>query len=133
MLKIIKETVVLACSAEHLWVILSDVTRCDWVPTVDAIRLEGSCRVFEMEGMGQVKERILLLDNDAKTLQYSAVETRTPIKHHLATMQVSAVDDDRCRLDWTTEIDPDLFADAVHHGMRVSIAGIVRVVSQSHH
>jgi len=133
MLKIIKETVVLACSAEHLWVILSDVTRCDWVPTVDAIRLEGSCRVFEMEGMGQVEERILLLDNDAKTLQYSAVETRTPIKHHLATMQVSAVDDDRCRLDWTTEIDPDLFADAVHHGMRVSIAGIVRVVSQSHH
>ena len=133
MLKIIKETVVLGCSAEYLWAILSDVTRCDWVPTVDAIRLEGSCRVFEMEGMGQVKERILLLDNDAKTLQYSAVETRTPIKHHLATMQVSAVDDDRCRLDWTTEIDPDLFADAVHHGMRVSIAGIVRVVSQSHH
>ena len=64
------EKIALECSASDLWSILSDVTRCDWVPTVEEIRLEGDCRVFEMEGMGAVKERILLLDNELMKLQY---------------------------------------------------------------
>ncbi|MDA8854105.1 SRPBCC family protein, partial [Gammaproteobacteria bacterium] len=63
---------------------MSDISRCDWVPTIEKITLEDDCRVFEMEGMGTVKEKILLLDNENMKLQYSAVETRTPIQHHLA-------------------------------------------------
>ena len=64
-MKVLSETLTLECSAASLWNILSDVTRCDWVPTIDSINLEGDCRVFEMEGMGKVKERILLLDNES--------------------------------------------------------------------
>ncbi|MDA9636342.1 SRPBCC family protein [SAR86 cluster bacterium] len=122
------EKIVLECSASHLWSILSDVTRCDWVPTVEEIRLEGDCRVFEMEGMGAVKERILLLDNELMKLQYSAVETRTPIEH-LATMQISEIDNENCQLEWTTEIDPEIFAEAIHQGMLVSIEGIKAVIA----
>ena len=55
-MKVLKEKKVLECSASTLWSILSDVTRCDWVPTINKIELEGDCRVFEMEGMGQIKE-----------------------------------------------------------------------------
>ena len=127
-MKILMEKIALECSASHLWSILSDVTRCDWVPTVEEIRLEGDCRVFEMEGMGAVKERILLLDNELMKLQYSAVETRTPIEH-LATMQISEIDNENCQLEWTTEIDPEIFAEAIHQGMLVSIEGIKAVIA----
>jgi hypothetical protein len=127
-MKILMEKIALECSASDLWSILSDVTRCDWVPTVEEIRLEGDCRVFEMEGMGAVKERILLLDNELMKLQYSAVETRTPIEH-LATMQISEIDNENCQLEWTTEIDPEIFAEAIHQGMLVSIEGIKAVIA----
>ena len=51
-MKIIAERVKLDCSVTYLWSILSDVGRCDWVPTIKKITLDGDCRLFEMEGMG---------------------------------------------------------------------------------
>ena len=59
-MKIIKEIINFDCNAKDLWKILTDVSRCDWVPSVDKIIIEDDCRVFEMEGIGQVKEKILL-------------------------------------------------------------------------
>ena len=128
-MKVLKEKKTLDCSASTLWNILSDVTRCDWVPTINKIELEGDCRVFEMEGMGQIKEQILLLDNETMTLQYSAIETRTPIDHHLATIQIKEDSDNSCILNWSTEIEPDIFAEAIHQGMLLSIEGIKKVIS----
>ena len=122
------ETQIFECSAKTLWEILSNVSRCDWVPTIKEITLEGDCRLFEMEGMGTVKERILLLDNESMRLQYSAVETPTPIQHHLATMQISSIDESHCKLEWTTEIEPEVFAEAVHEGMLISIEGIKKII-----
>ena len=127
-MKTINEKINLECSSSHLWTILSDVSRCDWVPTIEKITLEGDCRVFEMEGMGSVKEKILLLDNENMKLQYSAVETRTPLQHHLATMQITSASEETCQLNWTTEIDPEIFADAIHQGMLISIDGIKKVI-----
>jgi hypothetical protein len=40
-MKVLKEKKTLDCSASTLWNILSDVTRCDWVPTIKKIELEG--------------------------------------------------------------------------------------------
>ena len=122
------ETQIFECSAKTLWEILSNVSRCDWVPTIKEITLEGDCRLFEMEGMGTVKERILLLDNESMRLQYSAVETPTPIQHHLATMQISSIDESLCKLEWTTEIEPEVFAEVVHQGMVISIEGIKKII-----
>lgn len=127
-MKILKEKTSIDCSASTLWNILSDITRCDWVPTINRIDLEGDCRVFEMEGMGKIKEQILLLDNDAMTLQYSAIETRTPIDHHLATILIEEDSDHSCVLNWSTEIEPDIFAEAIHQGILISIEGIKKVI-----
>ena len=63
-------------------------------------------------------------------LQYSATETRTPIDHHLATMHVTEIDKNSCTLTWTTEIEPEIFGDAVHQGMLVSIDGIKEVIKK---
>ena len=127
-MKTLNEEIIFECSADHLWVILSDVSRCDWVPTINEMILEDDCRIFEMEGMGKVKEKILLLDNNLMKLQYSAIETRTPIDHHLATMQISKIDKDVCKLLWKTEIEPEIFADAIHQGMLISIEGLKKVI-----
>jgi hypothetical protein len=107
---------------------LSDVGRCDWVPTIEKITLNGDCRLFEMEGIGTITEKILLKDNDQMILQYSAIETPAPIEHHLATMKIIPEDDFKCYLEWTTEIEPEIFADSIHQGMLVSIEGIKKVL-----
>ena len=127
-MKVLKEEVILNCSAKELWNILSDVSRCDWVPSVEKIWIEGDCRVFEMEGMGVIKEKIILNDDNNMRLQYSAIETATPINHHHASMCVSEIDEETCNFSWVTEIDPEIFADVIYHGMMISIEGIKKVI-----
>ena len=41
-MKTLKEENIFNCSAEALWNILSDVSRSDWVPSVDSISLKGN-------------------------------------------------------------------------------------------
>ena len=130
-MKTLKEKAVFNSAASNLWEILSDVTRCDWIYTIDRIEMEGDCRVFEMAGMGKIKERIIKLDNGSMELQYSAVETSTPINHHLATIKIFEVADNESILDWTTEIDPEIFANAIHQGMLISISGLRKVLDES--
>ena len=127
-MKTLKEETKFNCSAEELWLILSDVGRCDWVPTIDKITLEGDFRHFEMTGMGQITEKILKQDDASMTLQYSAIKTPAPIEHHLATMQIASLNEQECMLSWTTEISPDIFAEGIHQGMLISIDGIKKVI-----
>ena len=127
-MKTLKEETKFNCSADELWLILSDVGRCDWVPTIDKISLEGDFRHFEMTGMGQITEKILKQDDESMTLQYSAIKTPAPIEHHLATMQIASLNEQECMLSWTTEISPDIFADGIHQGMLISIDGIKKVI-----
>tara|TARA_B110000003_G_C16419142_1_gene445497 strand:+ start:147 stop:530 length:384 start_codon:yes stop_codon:yes gene_type:complete len=127
-MKTLKEDTKFNCSADELWLILSDVGRCDWVPTIDKISLEGDFRHFEMTGMGRITEKILKQDDASMTLQYSAIKTPAPIEHHLATMQIASLNEQECMLSWTTEISPDIFADGIHQGMLISIDGIKKVI-----
>ena len=124
----LKEETKFHCSANDLWAILSDVGRCDWVPTIEEIALEGDCRHFEMAGTGQITEQILINNDENMTLQYSAINTPAQIEHHLATMQISSISSKECMLTWTTEISPDNFAGGIHEGMLISIEGIKKVI-----
>ena len=127
-MKTLKEETKFNCSADELWLTLSDVGRCDWVPTIDKITLEGDFRHFEMTGMGQITEKILKQDDASMTLQYSAIKTPAPIEHHLATMQIMPLNEHECLLNWTTEISPDIFAEGIQQGMLISIEGIKTVI-----
>jgi hypothetical protein len=46
-------------------------------------------------------------------------------------MNVQFINDESCRLIWTTEIDPEIFAEAIHHGMLISIEGIKQVLKSN--
>ena len=128
-MKKIHETTSFTVSSDQVWEVISNVSRCDWLPTVNRVDLDDDIRSFEMEGMGKIKERIIELNHETKTLVYSAIETRTPIKHHLATMQVISNRDNACELEWSTEIEPEIFADAIKQGMQISINGLKSVLA----
>ena len=119
----------LGASIGNVWVIIADVTRCDWVPGVDAISEKDGIRRFDMAGIGEVQEKILKLDGQNYCLQYSAIKTPSGVDHHLATIQLSALENDRCLLKWTTEIEPDQFAAAIEQAMKVSLDGLRAVLA----
>ena len=116
----IKEIKELIYPASSVWSIISDISRCDWVPGVESIELEGNKRVFKMQGMGRLVEEILSCDNDEMKLTYSAIETIAPISHHLATIKLIERDD-KTIFEWSTEIDPPEFSDAIRQGMLASL------------
>ena len=60
--------------ARDVWEIICDVERCDWVPAVEKITVDGDVRSFTMEGIGEVQERILKKDQENMVLQYSAIK-----------------------------------------------------------
>jgi carbon monoxide dehydrogenase subunit G len=129
-MKSIEERFVLQAPIDEVWNILSDISRCDWLPTVNHVEVEGDCRVFEMEGMGKIKEKIIEVNDENKTLKYSAIETRTPIDHHLACMQLNPINDTSTELYWSTEIEPEIFAEAIRQGMLVSAEGLKQVLGE---
>ena len=61
-MKVLKLSESLNHKIETVWEVISDVSRTDWVPGVDEISLNGDIREFFMEGMGKIKEKILLCD-----------------------------------------------------------------------
>lgn len=127
-MKTVKIEADLEYQVEEVWAIFADVTRSDWVPAVDAITEKDGVRSFIMEGIGEVQEKILLVDNENYCLQYSAIKTPTPLEHHLATLELSG-SDKGCHFVWTTEIAPDEFSPAIEHGMSVSFEGLKQVLA----
>ena len=126
----IKETKELIYTASSVWSIISDISRCDWVPGVESIELEGNKRVFKMQGMGRLVEEILSCDNDEMKLTYSAIETIAPISHHLATIKLTERDD-KTIFEWSTEIDPPEFSDAIRQGMLASLDKLEEVLKNT--
>ena len=126
----IKEIKELIYPASSVWNIISDISRCDWVPGVESIELEGNKRVFKMQGMGRLVEEILSCDNDEMKLTYSAIETIAPISHHLATIKLTERDD-KTIFEWSTEIDPPEFSDAIRQGMLASLDKLEEVLKNT--
>ena len=115
------------CEIEEIWTIISDISRSDWVPGVNKITLENDTRIFEMEGMGDLIERIISCDSSSYELTYSAIKTAIPIDHHLARIKLIE-DEDKTVFVWSTEIEPEIFADAIQKGVLASLDGLQRVL-----
>ncbi len=117
-------------TAASVWSIVGDVTRCDWVPAVEAIEYANGIRSFTMAGIGEVQERIISCDAQTQRLQYSAIKTPSNVEHHLATIQLTS-HGDYCSLSWTVEIRPDPFTDSVKQAMQASLAALKQVLASA--
>ena len=129
-MKIIEEKRTFNVSSKMIWSIISDLSRSDWVPGVESISLEDNVRTFKMKGMGGLVEKILKCDHDLLELEYSAIETLAPINHHLAKIRLEAKENESTDFIWTTEIDPEEFAEAIHQGMTLSLDQLQIVLSE---
>ena len=128
-MKVIKVSEELPYSIDVVWEVISDVTRCDWVPSVNAISLDGNIREFTMEGIGEVQEKILINDAENHKLQYSAIKTPSPLEHHLATIYLKRSGED-CIFNWISEIAPEEFGEAIENGMKISVGGLKQVLAE---
>ena len=129
-MKIIEEKRTFNVSSKMIWSIISDLSRSDWVPGVESIALGDNVRTFKMKGMGRLVEKILKCDHDLLELEYSAIETLAPINHHLAKIRLEAKENESTDFIWTTEIDPEEFAEAIHQGMTLSLDQLQIVLSE---
>ncbi len=119
-MKKIEESRIYKIQSSYIWEIVGDISRCDWVPGVESIELNGNERTFKMSGMGKLVEKIIDCNDTEMELTYSAIETMAPIEHHLA--KIKLIDQGLETLfKWTTEIDPPEFADAIRQGMVASL------------
>ena len=130
-MKTIEEKRSFNVSPQMIWNIISDLSRSDWVPGVESITLEDNVRTFKMKGMGRLVEKILKCDHDAFELEYSAIETLAPINHHLAKIKLVSNENESTNFIWTTEIDPEEFADAILQGMVSSLDQLELVLSET--
>ena len=130
-MKTIEEKRSFNVSPQMIWNIISDLSRSDWVPGVESITLEDNVRTFKMKGMGRLVEKIVKCDHDAYELEYSAIETLAPINHHLAKIKLVSNENESTNFIWTTEIDPEEFADAILQGMVSSLDQLESVLSET--
>tara|TARA_B100000035_G_scaffold34543_1_gene26227 strand:+ start:19 stop:402 length:384 start_codon:yes stop_codon:yes gene_type:complete len=115
------------CSAESLWELFSDVTRSDWVPFANEIILENDVRTFKMDGVGEIKEKIIEKDQANKSLTYSVIKSPAPLDHHLAKVTVLE-ENNFAKLVWTSEVEPDEFEKLIADGMESSIEMIKKIL-----
>ena len=102
----------LSHQASVVWEVISDISRTDWVPGVDKILMNEDTREFFMEGMGKIKEKIVLCDHENMVLKYSAIESPVELNHHLACIEISE-NEIGCGFKWTTEIDPEIYSSGI--------------------
>ena len=83
-----------------------------WMPGIDSCRVEGDDRILEMMGM-ELTERLLRLDDDARTLAYGIAKSPMLIEHHEATIVVTQVDDRSSHVTYTVDVAPDSMTDVM--------------------
>ena len=115
-MKKIEEIRTFNVKAEEIW----EISRCDWVPGVESIELDEDKRIFKMAGMGDLVEKIIECNDKEMRLIYSAIKTMAPINHHLAQIDLKE-EGDKTLFNWSTEIDPPNFAEAIRAGMIASL------------
>lgn len=116
-----------AAPASALWAIVGIPDRVDWVPGVAACEFDGEVRRLSMPGAGDIAEKILSVDNDARTIEYSCIESAAPLEKHLARIEIQQ-SENGCTMVWTTEIQPEAFAPFIEESMQGCLTRIAELL-----
>ena len=105
-----------SASPDALWAIVGVPDRTDWVPGVAGCTWDGEIRRLDMPGAGEIAERILAVDDEARVISYSCIESAAPLEHHLARIEVQG-SMSQSRMIWTTEVKPEAFESFIEESM----------------
>jgi len=94
-------------SADDVWKVLRDFGGIgDVMPGIDKCTVDGDVRTLEMMGM-TVKEKLRNLDDDARTVSYSLIESPLGnLESHTATITVTP-EGSGSHVTWGVDITPD--------------------------
>ena len=93
--------------ADDVWNVVRDFGGlAGWMPGIDSCRVEGDERILEMMGM-ELTEKLIRLDEGARTLVYGIAKSPMPIEHHEATIAVTPVDERSSHVTYTVDVAPD--------------------------
>jgi hypothetical protein len=95
--------------ADQVWELVGDPARIqEWFPGITDSTVDGDERVITNGGGQRLAERIVTIDPEQRRFQY---ELLLPIcTFHLGTLDVRALDDEHCLVDYTTEAEPATLA-----------------------
>ncbi len=102
----------LSAPAEDVWKVVRDFNGLTkFISAIVSSSTEGSgigaVRTLTLEDGAQIIERLESLDDKNNRLSYSIVTSPLPLKDYLAIMKVSALDDSRCQVDWSSSFQPN--------------------------
>jgi mxaD protein len=101
----------LNASAEEVWKVISDFNGLTkFISAIVDSTTEGTgvgaVRTLTLENGAQIVERLESLDGQARKLGYSILTSPLPLEGYVAVMTVLALDDDRCKLVWSSTFQP---------------------------
>ena len=115
------------CEREKIWAVIGNPERVDWVPSASDCVFDGSIRRFQMEGAGQLAEKIVLRDEDEMILKYSVIES-SAVNLHLATISLFDHEGNKTRLSWAQEFEPAQLESFIRKGMEDSLVQLDSVL-----
>ena len=116
------------CSPERIWNVVGNPERVDWVPSASDCVFDGTVRRFQMEGAGQLAEKIVERSDSQMLLQYSVIESPAVIKH-LATIRLKLIEDNKTRFCWDQEFEPAELEPFIRKGMEDSLVQLEEIVA----
>jgi len=108
----VDEHIELSAPADEVWRVVRDFGAiAEWTPPIADADVSGEGvgaeRTLTLADGGQVVERLEALDEAARTLRYSIVESPLPVEHYEGTLSVRAVDASTCEVTWASTFDVD--------------------------
>jgi hypothetical protein len=77
------------------------------------------------------KELLVDIDEDARRIAYAVVESPLGLRHHHATMEVVADDDDHCQVVWVADLLPEDVEPAVRTFMEQGAESMQRTLRRT--
>ena len=118
------------CEREKIWAVIGNPERVDWVPSASDCVFDGSIRRFQMQGAGQLAERIVRRDEDEMILKYSVIES-SAVDLHLATISLINHEGNKTRFSWTQKFEPAHLEPFIRKGMEDSLVQLDSVLGLS--
>lgn len=108
----VDEHIEIPAPADEVWRVVRDFGAiAEWTPPIADADVSGkgldAKRTLTLADGGQVVEQLEALDEEARTLRYSIVESPLPIEHYEGFLSVRAVDASTCEVTWASTFDVD--------------------------
>ena len=111
MAKVSMQTTIHA-SADEVWNTISDFNGLPtFIPAIIKSSMEGSgvgaVRTLKLQDSdAPIVEKLERLDEQARTLSYSIIESPLPLANYIATVEVRQLDEKQCELKWWSTFEP---------------------------